>query len=192
MHSLSRRGFIVLGGTGAAGIALASCGEEVDPRAEGRDDELLTAALSAEMGLQSAYAGGGLAGITPTNPITDTQDERVARLEDLGATAASSDAAAAGDVIAASDAAIAAYRELAGIGSTIEIRSAATQGLAEIAAVLAAARLEAGDDPAPDAFVTGGVDPPYEPEVADVDAEKTTSTTSTTEEAETTSTQAGG
>lgn len=186
MPSLSRRGFIVLGGTGAAGLALASCGEEVDPRDEGRDEELLSAAIGAELALQSAYGGGGLSGIAPTRPTTDLQDERIARLGDLGAE--DTEAPDNGDVIEASDAAIAAYRELAGLGSTTEVRSAATEGLAEIAAVLAAVRAEAGDDPVPSAFVTGAADEPYEAAVADDSAADATSTTEET----TTATEEGG
>lgn len=188
MRSLSRRGFIVLGGTGAAGLTLASCGEVADPRDEGRDEELLSAAIGAELALQSAYGSGGLSPISPTKPTTDLQDERIARLGDLGAE--ETETPDNGDVIAASGAAIAAYRELAGLGSTTEVRSAAAQGLAEIAAVLAAVRAEAGDDPAPSAFVTGGADAPYEPAVADDSAADATSTAEETET--TTATEEGG
>ncbi len=173
MPRCSRRGFIALAGTGTAGLVLASCGEEDDPRADGRDPELLSAALGAETALQSAYGGGGLAAITPAADVLSLQEDRISELGDLGAE--EGEAPAAGDVIEASNAAIAAYRELAGIGSSTEVRAAGTQGVAEIAAVLAALNLDQGSDAAPSAFVTGGSEPPYEAE---------DETTSTTEEGE--------
>src|SRR5918996_3411443 len=56
MQTVSRRGFLVIGGTGAAGAVLAGCGgSEDDPRAEGRDPELLVAALAAGTALGDAY-----------------------------------------------------------------------------------------------------------------------------------------
>ena len=182
MPSLSRRGFIALGGTGAAGLVLASCGEEDDPRAEGRDGELLSAALGAETTLQGAYDDDGLAGITPAKDVLSLQDERISQLGELGAEEA--EAPDVSDVVDASDAAIAAYRELAGLGSSTEVRAAGTQGVAEIAAVLAAINIEQRKDPAPNAFVTGGADDPYEPEV-----DEPTKATSTTEA---TTTEDGG
>ncbi|MET0730599.1 MAG: hypothetical protein ABWZ03_05350, partial [Solirubrobacterales bacterium] len=63
MQTVSRRGFLVIGGTGAAGAVLAGCGGSVDdPRDEGRDPELLAAALAAETALGDAYAIGGEGG----------------------------------------------------------------------------------------------------------------------------------
>src|SRR5215207_2307681 len=60
MLTISRRGLLALGGAGAAGAALAACGTEEDPRAEGRDPELLAAILEAELGVEaSAKAAGG-------------------------------------------------------------------------------------------------------------------------------------
>ena len=180
MPSLSRRGFIALGGSGAAGLILASCGEEDDPRAEGSDDELLSAALGAETALQGAYNEDGLAGITPARAVISLQEERISELGELGAETPEAPEAG-GDVVDASNAAIAAYRELAGVGSSTEVRAAGTRGLAEIAAVLAAVSAE---DPAPTAFVTGGAEDPYEPEVeepAETATAEDTETTSTTE-----------
>ena len=46
MHTLTRRGLLVVGGTGAAGAVLAACGTTEDERDEGRDPELLAAALA--------------------------------------------------------------------------------------------------------------------------------------------------
>ena len=180
MPSLSRRGFIALGGTGAAGLVLASCGEEDDPRAEGRDDELLSTALGAETALQDAYDEGGLAGITPARAVISLQEDRISQLGELGAETPDAPEAG-GDVVDASNSAIAAYRELAGLGSSTEVRAAGTRGVAEIAAVLAAVST---GDPAPNAFVTGGTEDPYEPEVDEPDDAPTaeeTETTSTTE-----------
>ena len=173
MPSLSRRGFIALGSTGAAGLILASCGGEDDPREAGRDGDLLGAALSAETALQGAYDGDGLTGITPTREILSLQEERISQLRELGAE--EGEATGSSDIVEASNAAIAAHRELAGLGSSTEIRAAGTQGAAEIAAVLAAVSAEQDSDPAPTAFVTGGSEPPYEAEGDEPSSTETTS-----------------
>ncbi len=122
----------------------------------------------------------GSRGITPARDVLSLQDERISQLGELGAEEPEAPEAG-GNVVDASNAAIAAYRELAGVGSSTEVRAAGTRGVAEIAAVLAAVSAE---DPAPTAFVTGGAEDPYEPEVdepADAATTEDTETTPTTE-----------
>jgi hypothetical protein len=195
MPNLTRRGLLVLGGTGAAGVALSACGKEVDPRAQGRDGELLATAADAEAALGSVY--DGLATSSASDPaiaaFRDASSGRQDELQRLGAktsgapsdtegnTVASADTAAA---IAAASTAIAAYREAAGLLSTTELRAPAIEFLTQVAAEQATLRGLAGDDQSPVAFVTGGKQKPYV--ASDVDG--STTTTSSTSTSSTTST----
>ncbi len=55
MLTVTRRGLIVLGGTGAAGVALAGCSEATEPREEASPEELTAAEAEAETNLSGAY-----------------------------------------------------------------------------------------------------------------------------------------
>ena len=193
MRSVSRRGFLVLGGTGATGAVLAACGSAAEPREEGRDPDLLGAAYTAETALGATYgaAAEGSSGAEATEidryrAASDTRAEELSSLAaDAGAEPADgesggSDVAAA---IAAADGAVGAYREASGLLSSTELRTTATADLAEVAAELAGLRLIVGDDPVPTAFVTGGAERPLQSTVGETTS-STTSTTSTTDQGE--------
>lgn len=188
MPNLTRRGLLVLGGTGAAGVVLAGCGKESDPRAEGRDGELLSKAADAEVALGDLY--DAISNDSQSDPVIaqfrDASSDRQDELKQLGAETSGAPSATEGNTVASADTvaaiaaagtAIAAYREGAGLLSTTELRGPATRFLTQVAAELATLRGLAGDDQSPVAFVTGGKEEPYV--AADVD-ESTTSTTSTT------------
>lgn len=190
MQTVSRRGFLVLGGTGAAGAVLAACGSTEDRRAEGDDAALLAAALTAETALEAAYAERRFsASGAPSAAVRSALDafraasarrveELAGLVEDAGGEPAGTEAGAA-DAIEGANAAIAAYREAAGPLPSEESRSTMIAFLTAVAAELAVMSDFAGDDPAPSAFVTGGSEEPFEPTA---DSETTTSTTSTAEE----------
>jgi hypothetical protein len=181
MPSLSRRGFLALGGTGAAGVALGACGSGADPRGEGDDPELLAAALGAEEALQAAYDNLALfaKGAAAKREFYAAQDARISELGRFGASIGESDTTGS-DAYAALDATIAAYRNLARLGSTEELRTTATQFLAQVAVELATVRELQGDEVVPFAFVTGLDEPPLETTDDAPSGETTTTTDSTT------------
>ena len=180
MSTLSRRGFLVLGGSGAAGVALGGCGSEEDPRGEGRDPELLGDAIAAE----TAYGAGAKAFADQQGVSQLIDDQSSARVDELKSLS-KGEATAPGDSSAenvneAAQAAIVAYRSLARFGSTEELRMSATRFVAQVAGELAAVRELGGDDEVPYAFVTGLPEPPLQSADDAPSAETTTSTTSTT------------
>ncbi len=189
MQTVSRRGLFLIGGSGAAGAMLAGCGGSTDdPRAEGRDPELLATALAAETVLGEAYAVGGEGGAPA--PVTAAIESFIAAsrkraerlaglLEQAGGEAQETDTPAPGTEIEQGNAAIAAYRTAAGLLSTAQLRGTAIAFLAAVAAELAVMSDLAGDDPAPRAFVTGL---PGEPYVAGDETDAPETTTTTTEE----------
>lgn len=199
MHTLSRRGLLVLGGTGAAGAVLAACGEVDDPRGEDRDGELLGAALGAELAVEStaraaAGAGGAAEQTALAKTILEQSSERVAELTGLAEEAGASESEAAETDPAAPletviPPAIAAYREASGLLSSTELRATASGYLAVAAAELAALREAAGQDPAPQAFVTGGEEDPHQADDATTSAEPDEASSS---EEETTTDEEGG
>lgn len=172
MSTISRRGFLALGATGAAGVAVAACGAEEDPRGEGRDGELLGAALAAEISLTDSYASAlGTVDARDQKVVTQCRDASADRAGELGPLvedAGGSPTEDSGGVatkglegaIAAADLAIAAYREAAGLLSTAELRRTATSSLAQVAGEQGALRTLGGEEPAPQAFVTGLDEPP--------------------------------
>ncbi len=186
MRSLSRRGFLALGGSGAAGGVLAACGSAAEPREEGRDPELLDAAYTAETALGATYAAAaGSASGADAETIDRYRDASTARAGELrslagdaGGDPTDGDSAGtdAGAAIDAANAAIVAYREAAGVLSSTELRQTATVDLSEVAGELAGLSLIAGEDPVPSAFVTGQASEPLQ----STEGETTTSTTSTT------------
>jgi hypothetical protein len=199
MLTVSRRGFLALGGTGAAGVALAACGTAADPRADASPDQLTAAEASAETALAAAYAAAASA---------FGQGEERATLEDFAAAAAKragefgGGSAQAGETptpdggpdspealdgaIRAANSAIAAHREAAGLLDAVDGRTLASSSMIACAAELAAVNHFAGKPEAPLAFVTGGNQAPYE---AAAETTSTTSSTSTTSESTSTTTE---
>jgi hypothetical protein len=177
MPKLTRRSLFAVGGAGAASLAVAGCGAEDDPRAEGRDGELLTAAANAEALLGAVYASEAEASVAKT--LEDASSARVAELKRLGVAHPEATASAENDPrgqIGAADNAIAAYREGVRFFSKTELRATAIQFLTQVAGEQAALRALQDEDPSPRPFVTGESEEPY---VASDDTTSTTSTTST-------------
>jgi hypothetical protein len=194
MLTVTRRGLLVLGGTGAAGAVLAGCSEATEPRDEADAQSLAQAEAEAEQNLSRAYLLASRA----------TTGEQSAALERFGAAAKKRSAEVAGgdfenttpeadggpdapEALSAcqhlANVAIAAHLEAAGLLDTVEGRALASSSLAACAAELAAVNGFAGDPEAPSAFVTGGPQKPLEsfddPDSDDADESSTTSTTST-------------
>ncbi len=187
MHSVSRRGFLVLGGTGAAGAALASCGGKVSERDASDDAALLEAALAGESGLGAAYAAAAKSAkpqeTAALNQFRIASAKRSSELErlvsDAGGGAGESGTSESGSSIEAANGAIVAYRAAAGPLSTEQDRGTMIAFLAAVAAELAVLSEFAGDQPVPYAFVTGEPEKPLE---AAADTTTTTETTTTTGE----------
>ncbi len=199
MLTVSRRGFLALGGTGAAGVALSACGTIADQRDDASPSELNTAQANAETALAAAYSQAASA--------LPKGEERAA-LESFAAAAAKrTDAfggatAQAGDTpppdggpdspealdgaIHAANAAIAAHRQAAGLLDTTEDRAQASSFLVACAAELAAVNGFAGKDEVPFAFVTGGPEKPYESTDSPAGSETTSTTSSSTTSSSTT------
>ena len=191
MPHLTRRNLLVLGGAGAAGLAVAGCAEEDDPREEGRDDDLLQSAADAEALLRSAYdsvrGDGDEAEVG--RQFADASATRVTELERLGSGPAQA-GASGDDPTEAQGAAIAAYRECVRFGSTTEVRAAAIQFLTQVSAEQATLRGLDGTDQSPTPFVSGQEEEPYVASQDD-DDEGTTSTSTTTTSSSTTTTEEG-
>ncbi|HEY8001747.1 MAG: hypothetical protein ACHQJ5_09435 [Vicinamibacteria bacterium] len=198
MLTVSRRGFLALGGTGAAGVALAACGTAADPRADASADQLTEAEASAETALAAAYGAAASA---------LAQGEERAALEDFAAAAAKragefgGGSAQAGETppadggpdspealdgaIRAANKAIAAHREAAGLLDAVDGRTLASSSMIACAAELAAVSHFAGKPEAPLAFVTGGTEAPFE-SATETEATTTSSTSTTSESTSTT------
>ena len=201
---VSRRGFLVLGGTGAAGAVLTACGEPFEPRADDESAELLQAQLTAELGLADAYdlAAGTQQGQerSALETFARAASERAEALRQLAPDATAEPPGGAVDggpdgpealsaTIVLANAAIAAHRLGAGGSPTTETRGVAASQLVACAAELAVVSGFAGEPEVPRAFVTGAEAEPYE--AADGTDDETTSTTTdetSTGEGQTTST----
>ena len=187
MLTISRRGLLALGGAAVAGTGVAACGTDEYPRDEGRDPELLGAMLAAELGVEASAKANekqpqeAQAVAELVSAIARASAARVRTLRGLAQDAGGSEAnqpqgAPTLPALAdASERAIAAYHEGAGLLSNPDLRSTASSYLAQSAAEVAALRGQLGDDPVPAAFVTGGSVKPYA-----FSSDTTTSTTSTT------------
>ena len=191
MSTTSRRGFLVLGGTGAAGAALAACGEPFEPRSDDESAEALQAQLTAELGLADAYDLA--AGTQPEGQersaletFARAASDRAEALRQLAPDATAEPPGGAVDggpdgpealsaTIVLANAAIAAHRLGAGTSPTTETRAVAASQLVACAAELAVVSGFAGEPEVPRAFVTGGEEEPYE--AADGTDDETTSTT---------------
>ena len=201
MQSISRRRFLVVGGTGVAGVALAACGESVEKRDPGNDTALLTAALSAELAVSAAAEAAAKEPteaeaerdlIVAIQAASKRRAEKLRSLDDQAAADAEQPAGAGGslaDLAGLLNEAIAAYRPAAGELSTTDLRSTAIEFLAQTAAELAGARGLLGEDPAPVAFTTGEAAKPFEDTEGD---DGTGSSTTTTESPSSTTTAAAG
>ena len=178
---LSRRGFLVLGGSGAAAVALGACGAEEDPRGEGDDPELIAAAIGAE----TAYGLGARTFADQQGVSTEIERQSKARRQELVSLEQDDGGESQLDgenVNEAALAAIAAYRGLARLGSSEDLRRTATQFMAQVAGELAALLELQGDDEVPYAFVTGLDEEPLESTDDAPTAETTTTTTTSTGE----------
>ncbi len=195
MLTISRRGFLALGGSGAAGAALAACGSEEDPREEGRDGELLAAALVAESGVEAAAeaerdAADLAPGLGPVlERIAEQSTARLERLRMLAADAGAPQPEPAAEPPAGVDLrqplneAIVAYREAAGLLSSAESRRFASASLAGAAAGQAGLNVVDGDEASPRPFATGADEEPLTAPDASTEEQQTeTSTEQTTTE----------
>lgn len=165
MPNLTRRSLFALGGAGAAGVAIAGCAEEDDPRAEGRDGELLDRAAEAEAALGAVYEGldAGPQANAAVRAFRDASSARLDELDRLGAAAADSANAesSAAAAITAANAAIAAYREGIRLLSTTEKRAPMIEFLTQVSAEQATLRGLENEDQSPQPFVTGLEERPY-------------------------------
>ncbi len=191
MPNLTRRSLLVLGGTGAAGLAVAGCTDEDDPRAEGGDEAVLQRAADAEAQIATVYDSirGDGEEAAVGRQFAEASAARATDLENLGAGAAKASTSAGAypeGAIDAQDSAIAAYRECVRLGSTTEIRAAGIRFLAQVSAEQATVRGIAGDEQSPRAFVTGLKEKPYVASEDDEDGDTTTSTTSSSSTSTTT------
>ena len=192
MSTVSRRGFLVIGGSGAAGVALAACGESVDPRETGDDDALVAAEAEAETRLATAYRyAASVTADEERAALESFADAAAARADELGGSTpvplpdgGPDKPEALSAAINLANAAIAAHRAAVTGLDSAEGRGLATSSLVACAAELAVVSDFAGEPQVPRAFVTGGEDEPYvaasDPPESDSDSETTSSTTSTT------------
>ena len=145
MLTVSRRGFLALGGTGAAGVALSACGQTTDRRDDSSPDELKAAEASAETALAQAYSAAASA--LPKGEERTTLEQFATAAGDRadglgGGTAQAGDtpdggpdsAEALDGAIRAADTAIAAHRQAAGLLDDEEGRALASTYLVAVAA----------------------------------------------------------
>jgi hypothetical protein len=194
MPDLTRRGLLVVGGTGLAGAALAGCAPEADPRADASQSALTDAEAAKEASLAAAYRQAATA--FPSGEERSTLARFTAAATKRAALAGGEDGgnaspgpgpdggpdsseALAGAAHAAT-AAIAAHREAAGLLDTVEGRALATSSLAACAAELAVVSGFAGSRPAPYAFVTGDSQAPLQSTDLPDSVSSTTTGSSTT------------
>jgi len=169
MPNLTRRGLIVLGGTGAAGAVLAACGAEEERRESSEDAGLILATYDAETALTAAYAaaaselsGGERAAVDSFERASSARAEELqTRADGAGDQGEPGSEPGLAGATAAAEAAVAAYRDAAGLLSDEEDRATAIAFIAQVAAELAGVRELDGSDPVPFAFVTGGPEPPF-------------------------------
>ena len=196
--AIPRRGFFALGGAGAAGLALAACGTEVEEPNDERDIEILAAALTGEenaaSALKTAQPSAGAEEET-VRALAQQAEAHATRLQDLladlnatpeGEFGIPESDGLDGALLAAGEQtniAIAAYARGAG-QLTEEFRADALELIVAAGARLAVLAELLGIEPAPFAFATGLEEEPHQ--TTDDGDEETTSTetTSTTTEEE--------
>ena len=171
MPTISRRGFLALGAAGAAGT-LAACGNEENPRAEGRDGELLGAALAAESALTDAYQAAlsevRAADQGVVNASRDASAARADELERLLEDAGGSEPTPQGSPPTASRGRLAQRTSRSSPtakppASCPRPSCAAPRPprLPRLPASRRALRVVSGEEPAPRAFVTGAEQEPF-------------------------------
>jgi hypothetical protein len=175
--SITRRRLFAVSGTGGAAAILAACGAAEDQASPERDVELLNTALAAEATVASMYAalpagsGPGGEALDVFGQQASAQVERLKKaIEDAGGTpeetkgqAPTAESAVEALTLALNNA-IAAYHDAVGDLSTPPLRRTVYELVAADAAQLAALRGLLGSEQAPEAFVTGGDEPPLEAE----------------------------
>ena len=150
MLEVSRRGLLVLGGTGAAGVALAACGQGPDQRDDASPDDLTAAEASAETALAGAY-GAAASALPKGQERTTLQQFATAagkRADELGA-------------------------------GTEQTGDTPPADGGPDSPELAAVDHFAGNEQAPSPFVTGATAAPYEAADTSTTSTTSTSTTST-------------
>ena len=193
MPTLTRRGLLVLGGTGAAGAVLAGCSSATEPRDEASTEELTAGEVDAENALAGAYdlAAGGAPKGEQQDALTSFAAAAKKRATEIGGGSGGSTTPAPDGgpdfpealtaCIHLANEAIAAHLEAARLLDEVEGRALASSSLVACAAELAAVNGFAGEPEVPSAFVTGGPEKPLEsfdrPDSGD-DESSTTSTTS--------------
>jgi hypothetical protein len=212
--TIRRRGFLALGGAGAAAGLLAACGTEAEEPSAERDVDRLSAALVGEensvaaLGLAADAASGAERGEIET--LREQASRNASRLQDA---LSELDATAEGDfggvddgagvdaaldaAVAETNRAVAALRLGAGQLSSEDLRATATELAADDGARLAELSLMLGENPAPYAFVTGESESPAEDTTVDEDEGSddeggAETTTETTPAEETTTSPEGG
>jgi hypothetical protein len=192
MPTLTRRGLLVLGGTGAAGVALAGCSSATEPRDEASTDELTAGEVDAENALAGAYdtAAGAASEAQQRAALQSFAAAAKKRATEIDSSASESAAPpsdggpdlpeALGACISLANEAIAAHLEAARLLDEVEGRALATSSLAACAAELAVVNGFSHQPQAPNAFVTGGSRPALESFDRPDSSEQSTTTTSST------------
>jgi hypothetical protein len=202
MPTLTRRGLLILGGTGAAGVALAGCSKAEEPRDEADAEELTAAEAEAEGNLAGAYKLAASA--VPTGEeratlerFTAASTKRAAEISGGSFENTSPPPDGGPDFPEAlsacqhlADDAIAAHLQAARLLDEVDGRALASSSLAACAAELAVVNGFARDPVAPNAFVTGGPAPLEDSDSPDSGGETSTTTSSSTSSSSTTDTTA--
>ncbi len=196
MPSVTRRGLLVLGGTGAAGVVLAGCGSAEEPRDESDTEQLTAAEAEAEANLSGAYAAAaqvasGKQRADALESFAEAAKQRSAEFGDVSPPPAPDGGPDEPEALSAcqhlANEAIAAHLQAARLIDEVEDRALATSSLAACAAELAAVNGFAGEPEVPSAFVTGGPEEPLQsfdrPDSGDESSTTSSTSSSTTDTA---------
>ena len=199
MLTVTRRGLLVLGGAGAAGAALAGCGEATEPRDDADPQALTQAQAEAETNLSGAYViAAQVTNGAQSAALESFAEAATRRAAEFGTSTSPPEPDGGPDAPEALSAcqhlanvAIAAHLEAAGLLDEVADLAVASSALAACAAELAAVNGFAGDPEAPSSFVTGGAEKPYE-STDEPDSDDSGETSTTTDAATTTDTTGSG
>ena len=196
MPTLTRRGLLILGSTGAAGVALAGCSSAEEPRDESDPEDLTAAEAEAEANLSGAYAAAAQVASAKQRAYTlesfaEAAKKRSAEFGEVSTPPAPDGGPDEPEALSAcqhlANEAIAAHLEAARLLDEVEGRALASSSLAACAAELAAVNGFAGDPEVPSAFVTGGPEEPLQsfdrPDSGDESSTTSTTSSSTTDTA---------